>query len=613
MNQQQNKQVHSFHIPVMGTGFSIDSPIKVAKYGISSVISLVDDVLIEQIRKYYCQLFKQDYTPIGNEEKDARAKRITSYLNLVNEIVEKDFTMLKNAPFDENSEIVKYFEMLPDDAELKKSYKEMQREPDAERKSALQDRLRKEIKPGSIDVNIMTKLDCDIYKNGEKQAPECSDAMSALRGYAKSDLASSVVFSAGINRKLYSYIEKFTDFFENSVGEMKKKITLKVSDYRSAETQGKMLAKKGIWVSEFRVESGLNCGGHAFPTQGKLLGPVLEEFNTRKEELVKYLHKIYNQARNRLNLNPSETPPETRITVQGGIGTAKEDRFLRKRYNVDGTGWGTPFLMVPEACSLDADTMDRLKKAKAEDLVISDVSPMGIPFNNLRTSASEENKQKRIRDGSPGSPCSKHFLAFNTEYSNIPVCVASKMYQGKKCREIDESSLPSAEKDKMKKRVLEKACICHELGHATLKKYNIPINKNGGAPAVCPGPNAAFFSKTFSLSEMIDHIYGKIDLMDPIRRSNMFVHELGMYFNYLKKEITDAVPLIQECNLRYLQGFAKNLVDGIQYYRDLVDQLSEETEQYKENMRKELYSLKKSLDEFFSLHESIFSSLAAAS
>ena len=42
-------QPHSFHIPVMGTGFTIDTPLKVARYGISSVISLVDDVLIEQV------------------------------------------------------------------------------------------------------------------------------------------------------------------------------------------------------------------------------------------------------------------------------------------------------------------------------------------------------------------------------------------------------------------------------------------------------------------------------------------------------------------------------------------------------------------------------------
>ena len=34
---------HTFHIPVMGTGFTIDTPLKVARYGVSSVIQIVDD------------------------------------------------------------------------------------------------------------------------------------------------------------------------------------------------------------------------------------------------------------------------------------------------------------------------------------------------------------------------------------------------------------------------------------------------------------------------------------------------------------------------------------------------------------------------------------------
>ena len=34
----------------MGTGHSIDSPIKVAPFGINSVISIVDDLLVERIR-----------------------------------------------------------------------------------------------------------------------------------------------------------------------------------------------------------------------------------------------------------------------------------------------------------------------------------------------------------------------------------------------------------------------------------------------------------------------------------------------------------------------------------------------------------------------------------
>ena len=45
---------HQFHIPVMGLGFTIDTPVKIARYGINSAISIVEDNLIEQMREFYC-------------------------------------------------------------------------------------------------------------------------------------------------------------------------------------------------------------------------------------------------------------------------------------------------------------------------------------------------------------------------------------------------------------------------------------------------------------------------------------------------------------------------------------------------------------------------------
>ena len=42
---------HTFHIPVMGTAFTADSALKVAHYGINTVIALADDVLLERLRK----------------------------------------------------------------------------------------------------------------------------------------------------------------------------------------------------------------------------------------------------------------------------------------------------------------------------------------------------------------------------------------------------------------------------------------------------------------------------------------------------------------------------------------------------------------------------------
>ena len=49
------KPTHTFHIPVMGLAYTIDSPIRVGQYGISSVISITDDELIEKMRAFYCE------------------------------------------------------------------------------------------------------------------------------------------------------------------------------------------------------------------------------------------------------------------------------------------------------------------------------------------------------------------------------------------------------------------------------------------------------------------------------------------------------------------------------------------------------------------------------
>ncbi|MEO6498542.1 MAG: hypothetical protein ABIN95_05985, partial [Mucilaginibacter sp.] len=69
--------LHTFHIPVLGLGFSIDTPLKVARYGISSVVSIVDDELVERMREYYAEKNDEVFIPINKNEPDCRARRIT--------------------------------------------------------------------------------------------------------------------------------------------------------------------------------------------------------------------------------------------------------------------------------------------------------------------------------------------------------------------------------------------------------------------------------------------------------------------------------------------------------------------------------------------------------
>ena len=337
------KNLHTFHVPVMGLAFTIDTPVRISKYGINSVISIVDDALMEKMREYYCRKSEIPYDPISDKAEDYRAKRITAYLNLIDKIVKYEFEEFKNLALEDSSGLEKYIDMLPEDSKLKLSYKKFTKKNNS--KEELKRWIQKNLTAGNADVNIMTKVDKENYYKNEKLPVEYNDAHAALRGFAKSNLNSSLILSAGLNPRLYSYIEKFEDFYPNENGQLKKKIILKVSDYRSAIIQGKFLAKKGLWVSEYRIESGLNCGGHAFASDGYLMGPILEEFRTQKETLIQTTFDILSLSLKNKNRLCPDLPMDVKITAQGGVGTYEEHQFLLDYYQLDSIGWGTPFLL----------------------------------------------------------------------------------------------------------------------------------------------------------------------------------------------------------------------------------------------------------------------------
>lgn len=605
--------MHTFHIPVMGTGFTIDSPVKVAKYGISSVISLVDDSMIEEMRKYYCGIIDDDYVPIKKFDEDYRARRITAYLNLLDKMVKRDFEKVRSSEFEPDSEITKYFELLKDGSDLKVQYKKMLSEQDLDQKKKLQDELKSQMEPGSIDVNIMTKLDRINYdKNDVLLSEEFSDALSALRGYAKSTLNSAIVFSAGINRTLYTYAEKFEDFYANASGFIKKKIILKVSDYRSSIIQGKFFAKKGLWVSEYRVESGLNCGGHAFASNGFLLGPILEEFKNKRNELAASLHEIYNKALKLNNRKTFENPHELKVTAQGGIGTVNEDEFLLDHYNVSKTGWGTPFLLVPEASTVDKETLKKLAESEEKDLFLSHVSPLGVLFNNLRNSISEIAKKERLAKGEPGSPCTKGHLVTNTEFTEKPICTASRQYQKLKLEQLMALKMEPEKFKEQFERIVEKSCLCHDLGASALKKCCINGDDTKFKTAICPGPNLAYFSKGFTLAEMVDHIYGRINILNSKVRPNMFIQELRMYVDNFIQESKKCLCEPNDKKIKRLVEFKDNLMDGIDYYFELFPKMVKESQDYRDQAIEELKHFKTKLEDFMSENASIFPQLATA-
>lgn len=561
------EKAHSFHIPVMGTGYTVDTPVKVAHLGISSVISIVDDMLIENMREFYCNKFDIPFQEISSKIEDFRAKRITAYLNLIDEIVKNKFNNLKKSIQETEEELEKYFELLPDFSELKKKFQHF-----VQNNTVKEDVLKwveQNLIAGDIDVNIMTKLDKENFKSKEEKLPgKYNDAHAALRGFANSSLSSSVVFSAGMNPRLYSYLEEFEDFYPDEDDNLKKKITIKVSDYRSALIQGKFLAKKGIWVSEYRVESGLNCGGHAFATNGFLLGPILEEFKSSKEELTNAVNDLYVKALSEKGKHVPERPLPIKITAQGGVGTAEEHNFLLNNYEVDSVGWGTPFLLVPEVVNVDNETHDLLANAKEEDLYLSKISPLGVPFNNIRGNSKDLQKQRLVLEGKPGSICPKQFLVSNTEYTERSICTASKQYQKIKISEMQDNKLSPKEYDSELDKVIVKACLCMGLSSSAL--FKIDMAKEAElAVTVCPGPNIAFFSEKLSLKSMIDHIYGRANVIKRKDRPNLFVKELRLYINYLKDLIDEISFPSADAEIKKLQSFQKNLLSGIDYYKNL--------------------------------------------
>jgi hypothetical protein len=592
---------HDFHIPVMGTGHSIDSPIRVAHLGIHSVISVVDDLLCEKIRKHYCKEFNLPYKNIARSVTDGRAERVTAYLDTVADIVQQKFEELKNLQLFSESEKDRYFSLLPDGNPLKNSYQFIASITDRESRDQYIRDLTEKMTPGAIDVNIMAKVDAlRLGKDDQPMSAEFSDASAALRGFAKSKLESSVVLSAGFNPRLYNYLAEFKDFYRDQSGKIKKKIILKVSDFRSALIQGKYLAKKGIEVAEFRIESGLNCGGHAFASDGHLLPILLNEFREKKEQLQQsfqpLIQKFYESQGWDYPENDSEVA-NARITVQGGIGTNGEMRRLLEDFRMDAAGWGSPFLLVPEATCVDDFTSKVLASAGEKDLYLSGVSPLGVPFNNVRGSGSEIHTRELIEKGKPGSKCPKGFLVSNTEFTENPICTASSEYQVLKVNQIMDSDMSEKLKEREKERVLAKTCLCTNLGTGSLIRLGI-MKPSYGRQAICPGPNIAWFDREYSLDEMVDHIYGRTEPLVPAERPHMFAKELVMYVDYIDELAILAGDDEQEW--KKLNRMRKNLEKGMELCMAIAGQTPYAGENL-ESIRTTVNAQRERLDEIFAV------------
>jgi hypothetical protein len=562
------KKPHTFHIPVMGIGFTIDTPLKVGHYGIDSVVSTGDDALMERLREVHCRENNIEFIPISEKEEDYRARRMAAYLDNMDAIIRKKFEYLIDSALVNGDEYRKYIDMLPSDSILRNSFQ--QAVATFKDRKALTDWMYANLDLGRVDVNIMTKADKENFdKDGNKLPPEENNAHVALRGFAISNVDATMVFSAGMNPRLYGYLEQFADFFPDKNGFIKKRIALKVSDFRSANIQSKFLAKKGIWVSEFRIESGLNCGGHAFATDGSLLGPILAEFKNRKEEIINEMFTAFSAALKEKGRTAPAHPPVMRVTAQGGIGTAAEHSFILDYYGVDSAGWGTPFLLVPEVSNVDENTLQQLVNAKEKDLYLSPISPLGVPFNSIRNNTKGIEKQERIEKGRPGAPCNKEFLKLNREFTEDGICMASRQYQVLKLKQLDEMNLSPEKYKKEFDKVVARECICTGLVSSVLQINNLESKADGKAVSICPGPNLAYYNKILTLHQMVHHIYGRANIIERTDRPVVFVKELQLNISYIKDKLDDQKDEMTAKQQESLHSFVTNLQGGVRYYTEL--------------------------------------------
>jgi hypothetical protein len=258
-------------------------------------------------------------------------------------------------------------------------------------------------------------------------------------------------------------------------------------------------------------------------------------------------------------------------------------------------------MLVPEATSVEQNTIKILSRAKEEDLYLSNASPLGVPFNNVRGSTKDIERVKLAHTDNPGSACPKKFLTFNTEFTEKPICTASNQYIKLKLEELKKENLPEEQFKIKYKKLTEKECLCNGLSNSSLIMNNLDVKMEGTAVSVCPGPNIAYFSGTFSLKEMVGHIYGKMNILNTENRPNLFIKELKMYVDYLNDKFSEVTDTVSDKQAKYFDTFVKNMSDGIEYYKDLFEENKTKLKESYDSAMKDLEKLQKELNHF--MHE----------
>jgi hypothetical protein len=86
----------------------------------------------------------------------------------------------------------------------------------------------------------------------------------------------------------------------------------------------------------------------------------------------------------------------------------------------------------------------------------------------------------------------------------------------------------------------------------------------------------AYFTKEVSLRKMVDHIYGRVNIIERKDRPHMFIKELELYLDFLNNKVKSIKDNAKES--AKLETFATALEQGIEYYEDLFSEYSHHAE-----------------------------------
>jgi hypothetical protein len=162
-------------------------------------------------------------------------------------------------------------------------------------------------------------------------------------------------------------------------------------------------------------------------------------------------------------------------------------------------------------------------------------------------------------------------------------------------KELKEAGLSDEQYEAQAKIIQEKDCLCEGLSVPALLVNDIPVPFNFNAVTICPGPNLAFFSGVHTLKQMVDHIYGKTNILNNVPRSNVFINELRLYVKYLVNENNNISQQFNQKKEDYINKFKANLLIGINYYNELAEKMEGQANELFKGMQNELEQIEISL------------------